>query len=145
MNAVVDMSNIPQEVLQQFYIEQAPQTLGDTPAALAAIAEPPVPVPGSSTVSNTSVTNATAQNVANRATLQTTTFTGSYQGLNNPNRSYLLIQNTGGSTMYVVYGGTQQGTNGLQIPPTGYVETLVGPTNNFSITGDGVLVEGIGP
>ena len=107
--------------------------------------EPPVPVPGSSTVSNTSVTNATAQNVANRATLQTTTFTGSYQGLNNPNRSYLLIQNTGGSTMYVVYGGTQQGTNGLQIPPTGYVETLVGPTNNFSITGDGVLVEGIGP
>ena len=142
---MVDLNkNIPLEVLQQYFIESQPQTLGYAPNSINEILQPSGDVSNQS-IYNTDIQNAPsapAQNVANRCTMVSTQFAGSYSGNSNPNRSYLLIQNNGGSTMYIVVAGVATSGAGLQIAVGGYWEPLVVPTNTFSILGSGIVLEG---
>lgn len=65
-----------------------------------------------------------------------------------PRRQYLIIQNKGSNTVYVKFGSSQTGTEGISIPASGgYYEPMYPPTDSvYVVTGSGTsnihIIEG---
>lgn len=136
----IPIDKIPSAFKRQFFLEQQPQALGvlqgyniAAPQAAASVSQ--------------SFIQQTTQKIVNVSQMASSTLDGIRNFPNNPNRNYLLVQNTGGTIMYVVLSGTQgvSGTSGLQILPGGYWEPLAVPVNSFAVNGTGVIIEGVIP
>lgn len=67
----------------------------------------------------------------------------------NPARAYLLIQNRGANSVYIVFGARASVGSGLEIKPDGVYEPLLAPASSINVktasgTANVVFVEGVG-
>lgn len=130
------LNQIPEEFLKQFYLESQTQTLGSIEGSIG-------PLPAAESGGSAVAAPLPAQPIVNQSTMIQSSFVSSYNGINNANRNYLLIQNNGTGVMYVALSGAASAGNSLQIAIGGYWEPFAVPINSFRVLGTGTVIEGV--
>lgn len=145
-----DYSHVPAGVMRENALRRAPFVMGllSGEAVDAANAEPAGPggtggAGGAGGVAT--IANVPAQPIAQQCVVNEIQFTGNITLSDNPKRVYLFVQNQGVGTMFFSTIQTGTLTSGGRIPVGGTYEPAVCMTNQLSITGTGIVLEGSAP